>query len=237
MDVYYTMLSLGAWEDPVPMPDPINSEADDFAFVAEEGMQGGYFSSNRNKNDDIYSFVSTIIRKTSCDTLQENNYCYRMVEENAVKFDTLPFRYEWKFGDGSPKGIGSSVIHCYPGPGSYLVQLDVVNLITKEVMYNEKTYNLEILDVEQPYISGPDKGKAGMRLKFNADSTNLPGWNISQYYWNFGDMTIAIGREVDKVFLKPGAYNIQLIVSEVPQPGGVIREACVCKNIVIEREP
>jgi hypothetical protein len=233
MDVYFTMLSLGSWEDPVAMPDPINSSADDFAFVADINLQTGYFSSNRRRNDDIYRFVSTIIRKASCDTLVENNYCYQMVEENAVKFDTLPFRYEWNFGDGSSKGIGPTVIHCYPGPGSYIVQLDVVNLITKEVMYNEKTYNLDILDIEQAYIAGPDNGNAGQRLMFNADSTNLPDWNITQYYWNFGDESIAIGKEVDKTYLKPGTYNIQLIVTAEPEPGGVVREACVCKNIII----
>ena len=233
LDVYYTTLSLGKWEEPVAMPDPINSSSDDFAFVAEPNLQTGYFSSNRYRNDDIYQFESTIIRKAFCDTLIENNYCYELVEENAVKFDTMPFRYEWKFGDGSEKGVGPAVIHCYPGPGSYLVQLDVVNLITKEVMYNEKTYNLEIINVEQPYISGPDEGETGKSLKFDAESTNLPGWKISRYYWNFGDETIMIGKEVDKIFLKPGTYNIQLIVTAEPDPGGVVREACVCKNIVI----
>jgi hypothetical protein len=232
MDVYSTMLYLGNWETPVALPEPINSPADDLAFIAEDDMQTGYFSSGRGRTDDIYKFASTIIRKASCDTLIENNYCYQMVEENAVKFDTLPFRYEWKFGDGN-RGIGPSVIHCYSGPGAYLVQLDVVNLITKEVLYNEKTYNLVIRDVEQPYISGPDKGTATRDLKFSADSTNLPGWAISRYYWNFGDETVLIGKDVDKIYMKPGTYNIQLIVTAEPEPGGVIREACVCKNIVI----
>src|SRR5664280_3760080 len=101
---------------------------------------------------------------------------------------------------------------------------DVVNLITKEVMYNEKTYNLEIKDFEQPYITGPDKAILGQRLKFSADSTNLPGWNISRYYWNFGDESIMVGKEVDKVFTKPGTYNIQLIVTADAEPGGVIRD-------------
>lgn len=237
MDVYYTSLAYGTWEDPVAMPDPINSPGDDFAFVADAGMKEGYFSSNRKSNDDIYRFSSLIIRKASCDTLVENNYCYQLIEENAVKFDTLPFRYEWNFGDGSPKGIGPSVVHCYPGPGSYLVQLDVVDLITKKVMYNEKTYNLEIQNIEQPYITGPDEGGSGQLLKFNADNTNLPGWNISEYYWNFGDETIAIGKEVDKSFLRPGKFNIQLIVTAEPEPGGVTREACVCKNIIISKQP
>ena len=237
MDVYYTMLNLGTWEDPVAMPDPINSADDDFAFVADAGMQRGYFSSNRSKNDDIFEFSSLIIRKASCDTLVENNYCYQMVEENAVKFDTIPFRYEWNFGDGSPVGIGPSVIHCYAGPGKYVWHLDVVNLITKEVMFNEKTDTLIVLEEEQPYISGPDAGNAGQNLRFDANSTNLPGWNITQYYWNFDDGSIAIGKEVDKTFIRPGNYNVQLIVTAEPEPGGVVRESCVCKNVVISRQP
>ncbi len=236
LDVYYTSLSYGKWEAPEHMPDPVNSASDDFAFVADDNLQNGYFASNRDRSDDIFKFTSTIIRKVSCDTLIENYYCYQMVEENAVKFDTLPFRYEWKFGDGA-KGIGPSVIHCYPGPGSYLVQLDVVNLITKEVLYNEKTYNLEIKDIEQAYISGPQRGGQGQQLSFNADSTNLPGWNINRYYWNFGDETVGIGRIVEKKFMKPGTFNIQLIVTADPDPGGTVRETCVCKNIIITPQP
>ena len=232
LDVYYTTLNSGKWEPPIAMPEPVNSPSDDFAFVAEKDLQTGYFSSNRRFNDDIYGFVSLIIRKSSCDTLIVNNYCYEMVEENAIKYDTLPFRYEWKFGDGN-RGTGPSVTHCYSGAGTYLVQLDVVNLITQEVQYNEKTYKLEIKDPEQPYISCPDNALAGQGVRFSADSTNLPGWKIARYYWNFGDETILIGKEVDKVYLKPGIYNIQLIVSAEPEPGGIIREACVSKNINI----
>jgi hypothetical protein len=232
LDVYYTSLNAGKWDNPVLVPEPVNSTADDFAFVAEDDLQTGFFSSDRRTNDDIYRFASTIIRKTVCDTLVENNYCYELIEENAVKFDTLPFRYEWKYGDGN-KGIGPSVIYCYPGPGSYIIQLDVVNLITGEVMYNEKTYKLEITDVEQPYISVAEKGTAGDGIMFSAENTNLPGWKIARYYWNFGDETVSTGKEVNKTFMKPGTYNVQLIVTAEPEPGGIIREACVCRNIVI----
>lgn len=236
LDVYSTSLYYGTWEDPVLLPEPINSKSDDFAFVAEDNLQTGYFSSNRSNSDDIYKFASTIIRKASCDTLVENNYCYRFLEENAVKFDTLPFRYEWKFGDGT-KADGAMVEHCYSGPGQYVVQLDVVNLVTKEIMYNEKTDTLILTAAEQPYISGPDRLSAGQRILLNANSTNLPGWKIAQYYWNFGDETIKIGKEVDKIYTKPGIYNVQLIVTAEPEPGGLVREACVSKNITVIRQP
>jgi hypothetical protein len=236
MDVYFTTLDFGLWEEPVILPEPINSAADDFAFVAENDLQTGYFSSNRNKNDDIYKFASTIIRKASCDAQQINSYCYRFVEENAVKFDTMPFRYEWRFGDGV-NAVGAVVEHCYKGPGTYIVQLDVLNLITKEVIRNEKSDTLVLKDIEQPYISAPDSYTIGQKILMSADSTNLPGWKIAQYYWNFGDETIALGKEVNKTYIKPGTYNIQLIVTAEPEPGGIVREACVSKNINIIHQP
>ena len=236
LDVYYTSLYYGEWEDPVLMPEPINSASDDFAFVAEDDLQTGYFTSNRRTDDDIFRFSSLILRKASCDTLIENNYCYRFLEENAVKSDTMPFRYEWKFGDGS-KADGPVVDHCFSGPGKYIIQLDVVNLITNVVMFNEKTDTLIITNVEQPYISGPDKANSSQQIVLNADRTNLPGWKISRYYWNFGDETVDQGREVYKKYIKPGKYNVQLIVTEEPQPGGIVREACVSKNIIVIRQP
>jgi len=236
LDVYFTSLTNGSWDDPVLLPEPINSTADDFALVAEPDLQKGYFSSNRRSKDEIYEFVSTIIRKAKCDTLEENNYCYRFIEENAMKYDTMPFRYEWKFGDGK-SAIGPVVEHCYDGPGIYTVQLDVVNLVTKEVTYNEKSETVVVTEIEQPYISAPDRINADQKITLNADSTNLPGWNITRYYWNFGDETVGIGKTVDKSYLKPGSYNIQLIISAEPDPAGNLREACISKNIIVLRQP
>jgi hypothetical protein len=236
LDIYFTYLSNGAWEEPYLLPEPINSSADDFAFVADEDLQKGYFASNRNREDDIYEFVSNIIRKASCDSLQENNYCYRFSEENAVKYDTMPFRYEWKFGDGN-KAAGPVVEHCFDTPGTYTVQLDVVNLITKEVTYNEKSETVVVTEIEQAYISAPDRIGTNQSISLSADSTNLPGWNISRYYWNLGDETIGVGKVIEKKYLKPGTYNIQLIISTASEPGAIVREACVSKNIIVFRQP
>ena len=236
LDIYFTLLSDEKWEEPVLLPEPINSTSDDFSIAAQGDLQKGYFSSNRRKSDDIYSFVSTIIRKQECVEISPNSYCYRFVEENSAKFDTLPFRYDWKFGDGE-QASGVVVEHCYNGPGTYVVQLDVANLITKEISYNEKTDTLVVTKIEQAYISGPDSISAGLRIILDADETNLPGWKIAQYYWNFGDETIAIGNRVDKTYMKPGIYNVQLIVSSEPEQGRLARETCVSKNILIFNKP
>jgi hypothetical protein len=232
LDLYYTSLSNGLWDTPVLLPEPINSTGDDFAFVAEKDLQTGYFASNRRSDDEIYKFTSTIIRKVLCDTLEENNYCYRFTEENAIKYDTIPFRYTWKFGDGD-SATGAVVEHCFKGPGIYTVQLDAENLITN-IIYNEKSETVVVTDIEQPYISSPDQVTANRSISLNADSTNLPGWKIARYYWNFGDETVAIGKDVTKSYLKPGNYNIQLIVTDEPEPGSVAREACISKNLIVQ---
>ena len=236
LDIYFTSLNDGTWENPVLLPEPINSTSDDFAFIAEDNLRSGYFASNRLRTDDIYKFSFTIIRKEKCDSLQKNSFCYRFIEENAVKLDSLPFRYEWRFGDGS-LADGPVVEHCYNGPGTYLVQLDITNLITNETAINAKTDTLAVKNIEQPYISGPDSINEGQKLILSADSTNLPGWEISQYYWNFGDETAAFGKEVDKTYFKPGKYNIQLIVSTEPEAGKIARDGCVSKNIIVIPQP
>jgi hypothetical protein len=232
LDVYFTSLNHGIWDTPVLLSEPINSTYDDFAYVAETDLQTGYFASNRRNEDDIYRFESTIIRKAVCDTLQENNYCYRFYEENAIKYDSIPFRYEWKFGDGNT-ATGSVVEHCFSKPGVYTVQLDAVNLITNEILVNEKSETVVVSEIEQPYISAPDKIDRNINISLSADSTNLPGWKISRYYWNFGDETIAVGSNVTKNYRKPGTYNIQLIVTDEPDPGSEARETCISKNIIV----
>lgn len=236
LDIYSSDYENGEWQEPRRLPPPVNSEKDDFAFVAMPDLVEGFFASNRRKNDDIYRFNMSIIRKISCDPLEINNYCYEFVEENAVRYDSIPFIYEWDFGDGN-KELGKIVDHCYAGPGKYLVTLNVTNTVTNEVTMNEKSQILVVEDIEQPYISCPDNAETGSVIRFSADSTYLPGWDIERFYWNFDDETIATGKNVEKTYNLPGTFNIQLIVTSKPGSDGVIREACVSRNITVRRRP
>jgi hypothetical protein len=235
LDIYYSITVDGVWSDPVLLAEPINSAADDYAFAAYPDGQSGFFTSSRQKeNDNLYSFVSVIIRKEDCLQMEENYFCYEFYEENAVKYDTIPFQYEWDFGDGS-KSLGVRAEHCFAGPGTYIVSLNALNLVTNEVQFNEVSYRLEISLVEQPYITGPDTCYVGEPVQMTASETHLPGWNIGRYYWNFGDETIAEGKVVTKTFEQTGVYEMQLIVSTEPDRNGVVQESCVLKRIVVLR--
>ncbi len=236
LDIYYTSLVSGEWQSPTIVPEPVNSPSDDFAFVAEDDMGRGFFASNRGSSDDIYQFTSSIVRMDQCDSIQENSYCYSFFEKNAVKSDSIPFRYTWIFEDGSTED-GATVEHCFAGPGKYIIRLDAVNLVTNEILHDQKIDTLTVRDIEQPYISSADTVIAGQALQFDASHTYLPDWNIGTYYWNFGDETVAVGEKVNKVFIKTGVYGIQLIVSDNPEAGKPVRKRCVLKNILVISKP
>ncbi|MEZ5000441.1 MAG: PKD domain-containing protein [Bacteroidales bacterium] len=48
-------------------------------------------------------------------------FCYVFEEENAVRFDSLPYEYEWDFDDGK-KAQGVTAEHCFDNPGTYIVK-------------------------------------------------------------------------------------------------------------------
>ncbi len=76
LDVFYSNVSdIINPTYPVNFGVPVNSSADDFAFIVNKDMERGYFSSNRDQgrgNDDIYAFamnfpIRKIIRGTTKD--------------------------------------------------------------------------------------------------------------------------------------------------------------------------
>jgi len=57
LDVFYVPVKdLVPLAAPKNLGAPINSNKDDFGFIINDAYQSGYFSSNRNLNDDIYRF-------------------------------------------------------------------------------------------------------------------------------------------------------------------------------------
>ncbi len=237
LDIYYSIKQPDGWSAPILMDEPINSKADDFAFYTLSSDQSGYFSSDRSRkgDDDIYSFKHTIVRWTACDTLKKDSFCYEFVEETALLSDSLAMEYKWQwdFGD-STRTDGITATHCFAEPGSYYIQLNFVNLITGKVELNQASYLLDVERVVQPYITAPDVAIIGEDIKMDASLTNLPGWDIDTYYWNFDDDTYLTGAAVSKKFKRAGKYNVQLIISSIPDDKGNVRDACVCKDIIIK---
>lgn len=233
LDILYTLRTGNRWISPVALAEPFNSSADDFAFTAGSRLLQGYFTTNREKSDDIYRFFTRAIRLNNCPPPEEVTLCYELFESNAMEFDTMPFIYEWDFGDGG-KARGIKTTHCFPGPGNYLIRLNVIDLIQDTIAYNEASYQLNIERIQQGYITAPDTCYQGESVFLDATASYLPDWEIGEYIWSFDDGTNGSGETTEKVFAAPGVYDVQLIIRSEPGADGAIRETCVSKIIRVE---
>lgn len=60
LDIYKSWMKRGAWQKPVNMGYPINSDYDDFGLIMNGNETKGFFSSNRLGTDDIYVFEHSL---------------------------------------------------------------------------------------------------------------------------------------------------------------------------------
>jgi outer membrane protein OmpA-like peptidoglycan-associated protein len=231
-DVFLTFELEGAWAAPVHLDKDINSREDDFGLITDLNSKEGYFASSRDKSDDIYHFVTRIPAFYLCDSLQKNYYCYYFTDESIVVVDSLPLSYQWSFSDGEI-ATGIEVEHCFPGEGQYLVQLHIIDNNTGNTFFTQSSFEVEITDVEQPFISSQDAFIRNEEISFDALSTNLPGLEIAEYYWDFGDGNTLRGAEVKHSYQRKGTYKVRLGLNSAPDSTGLETRECVYKVVEV----
>jgi len=233
LEIYYTVSENGTWQKPVALESPYNSAGDDYGLIINPSMDTGYFVSDREGTADIFSAYSSIPTFLNCSPQEENEYCFVFYEPNNSELDTTVLAYEWDLGDGT-KIRKLQAEHCYSKTGTYLVQLNVVDLLTNEVALNQASDSFLVEDVEQPYVTTSDTIIVGQELTMNARKTYLKNFEVSGYFWDFGDGYRSSGEEVKHAFLYPGTYQIQLGVSgKKADPGIADPKTCSTRQIVV----
>ena len=233
LDIFSARQINGAWGFVQRMEEPINSTGDDISYTAADNDgTSGYFVSNRNgKTLDIFSFRSSFPVFHGCLEQEENDYTY-IFEEDFQALDTTSLRLMWDMGDGTVK-YGEEVEHTFASTGIYVIQLSVIDTLTRETERNVARYEIEVLDIEQPYITAVETAKAGISVSFDASNSYLPDIEIEEYYWMFGDGTRKTGRRVSHVYNAPGVYMVQLGVIGHGDSGKQTR-ICGYRKIIIE---
>jgi outer membrane protein OmpA-like peptidoglycan-associated protein/tetratricopeptide (TPR) repeat protein len=236
LDLFYVQpMANGAWSRVQNLGFPINSERDDFAIVTDRGGSHGFFSSNRGQdadNDDIYSFLRDW-PSFECAPMLKNNYCFSYEDEGFLDIDTLPFVYEWSFGDGQ-KARGEQARHCYAGPGEYHIEFNIIDTTLGVVFMTPSEYVLIISDTEQVTIDVPDTVAIDQEIELNATQSVLQGCDIAHYYWETGDGTRGRGITFPHAYTAVGRYEIKLGVTGLPaEDGSLACKNCVTKQIVI----
>lgn len=223
-------------ETSVLLASPFNSPADDYAYHASADYSSGYFSSNRNGNDDIFAFELEKPRFENCDTLQPNSYCYLFYDAATMDLDSFPLQYEWNLGDGT-RIRGLEAEHCYEKPGLYEVSLSIVDTLTGDLFFSQANYSLQVEDIQQVYIDSPDTVETNLAFDLNGLKTNLNNFVPASYHWYFSDGYYAEGEEINHLIMDSGMHQVTLGVRSKPDQRGVVKNACVTKPFYVSAKP
>jgi len=129
----------------------------------------------------------------------------------------------WTFGDGSPPDGSSYPVHTYPGPGSYVVALEVRdaagntdNAAKRVTVYEAPSASFTAMpDPSDPLsikLTGPQAVVYAAPLGGSPPAATIDTWS-----WQFGDGHRGTGHEVVHRYGAQGRYTVTLQTSG---PGG-----------------
>lgn len=229
-NLYYSELYHNEWFNPIKLPPPFNSAFNDFSIIIDDNFENGFITTTRRGSLDVFSFESLLPSFEVCQQQKQDNFCYVFFENSTMEIDTSLYKYRWDLGDGT---IIEEVEaeHCFEGPGNYNIKLDVIDVLTKEIMFNEAEYNLELRKTIQSYITCPDTIRIQNEVQFNGTESYLGDQIPLNYYWDFGDGGKAVGEVVKHSYIFPGKYNVKLGV--VVNDGDSMKKYCSYKSVIL----
>ena len=145
MDVFYTKPVDGKWTAPRNVGIPVNSNADDFAFILAENCEDGFVSSNRSGgkgSDDVYAVKKLL---PLCDILLTTNILDSKTKE-PISFATTSISDNTGIVDNtkmtSEKGLAEFMIECE----------DKIQLTVSKTGYESKMLDLTFTDIPPPVL-------------------------------------------------------------------------------------
>ncbi|MBK8808043.1 MAG: PKD domain-containing protein [Bacteroidales bacterium] len=117
--------------------------------------------------------------------------------------------FYWYFGDGQMSTLTNPDAHSYSRLGDYYVNLKKG---CKSASKNITIPALALTRLKTPAC-------AGTELEFIDYSVNIPGYNIVEWNWDFGDgSTVVVNNDIAKrdikhIFATPGVYYVKLTIT------------------------
>ena len=148
-----------------------------------------------------------------------------------MDLDTTNFMFEWLI-DGK-RFLSKDVDYCFPGPGNYNAQLNVIDMLSGEVMFNQDNYNLDLRKIEQAYISSPDTILVNEAVSLDATETFILDFEVGRYIWNTGDLSYLADSVITHTYNKPGIYTVRLGITDSAGTPEETKQTCSYKRLVV----
>ena len=226
LDLYSSLRMGNEFMTVYHFPSPVNSEADDFSLSSASDSIA-WFSSSRQGSDDLYEMKFTY-PELECQAYIEPERCFEFYESNAGFEDTSSFSFEWSMGDGK-KYTGLEADHCYADSGFYVIELNVIDVKSGDVFYNQATFDFLLEDAYQLPLAFPDTIALRTGFSYNLHKT-FPK-DSSKIYWNMGDGNLKNGAEIRHLYSVEGEYLIA--VTEIYYKNGQEFAVCTEKTIKV----
>jgi uncharacterized repeat protein (TIGR01451 family) len=164
------------------------------------------------------AYVFVLIKSKSLKAVMEMPTEEIIFEGTTVEFSGLavfdgyggPFKCSWDFGDGS-KSSKCKTSHPFGDEGTYTVSLKVYDS-RGNVAYS--TTHITVLNVRPSVeLAKLVHGSEGSQVHFTAEATD-PGNDELTFVWNFGDGTVATGRDIYHTYEDNGFYAVTLTVTD-----------------------
>jgi outer membrane protein OmpA-like peptidoglycan-associated protein len=233
MDVYAADITPTGYKTPYPLPFPMNTEYDDFAYSEFNGPEFGLLSSNRNEERDmIYSFRMNVPNFIDCLENQQQILCYTIEDTRISEIDSLPLVYEWNLGDGNTRR-GLSIEHCFEKPGVYDISLSVLDTISGATFFNVSQARLTIPEIHQPFILSSDTVLVDQPMRLFADLETVTEFTVDKHYWIIDHKQVFTGDTLPYTFTTPGYHAVVCGVVGRNKETGKRSKSCSYKEIYV----
>lgn len=174
--------------------------------------------------------AETLFRRLSVNCLPTENYLYCVLFEVGDKEDARgnTLRHIWFMGDGNIKP-GASVEHCYNKYGNYEVKL-VSSKVVDGIVYSDTTVYL--LDVGEIALIQEIKEDQFQYFFDGSGAYISEQYTIKNYYWDFGDGNFGCNILERNRYIRPGEYEVKLMVEGVSATGET-KTICGSKKITV----
>jgi len=230
LDLFYVVQTASGWSDPIAFDSSINTTADEFGCYISADEQWGFFASNRDDVDNLYRFDRLFPTFDVCTQQVEDNFCFTLEEDGPIEVDTLPYVYNWDFGDGQSARGGIIIDHCFPGPGTYRIKLDLIDTLINIEMLSVADYEVELERTQQIFISSKDTVSVGEAIDFDLTKSYFADFKPETFYWDMGDGTKLKGETILHIFRTKGKYQIKCGATSANSPQSKL---CSFKEIIV----